>query len=988
MGANQYGQRGIGSRVQTGAWVANGDLEPRVRLGQGHTALSISVGTYHACAVLEDHSLKCWGNNEDGRLGLGDTNPRGVTPEEMGDALPAVDLGVGAPVLQVSAGRWHTCALLEDHRVKCWGSGSLGQLGLSDLVSRGASPGQMGDALPAVDFGPGRGATRVVASSDQTCAILDDRSVRCWGQGFGPAPGAALDTGGYAVAELAASEDSWCLLREDQQVACFGWNGSGQLGLGDTQPRSAPTESVELGVGRTVLQLAGGGDFMGPTFCALLDDRSVKCWGSVRGENRGNGPGEMGDALPRMSLPAGRNAAVLQAHRGVVLDDQSSFQWWWTSQVFNWGLRLRCGNGHLDAGETCDDGDLRTGDGCSATCTIEPGFACQEEPSYCRTTCGDGVMAGHETCDDGDQAAGDGCSATCQAEPGWVCVPPGQCQRLDIQIQVVAAYAAPDEYNPDTWIVTVARCNAGTDEAQADLQAISPNSVSWYHMGGWLSGQSCMVDAGFLEFPPGETPSLIEVAVDAHDSDPSNDRMLATLWPAPPPVGMGTPRTTVVDQYYYTTLVPVCNLGLTRVLVYLQGVFSDDAILDANDSVDAYVSGGNVGAQGCYDVRFYPDVAQASPGRRWIGARMSLDPTVDSDDVGALGNSLILGPDFVIRDATTTTFDYGYVSVDFNVCNQGTDFAPYDAELRPELTLYSSSQPMFDGSASFAGGGLHPDYIPAGTCSPSGLAVDASGLSGPTWFYVAVDSLIDGDPSNNLIALPGVINVAPDAEIQVLNGDRYSFLVEVCNRGLIPLVDGQLDFVLSTDATVDASDPTRADLLQDPSVRQALAAVPPGRCTTVGLPTDLPTGQWYVGVAVISSADSNLANNIAGSIPLAGGPDLSIWAFVGRPSSDWGGEDGLLYFFADVCYWPGYLAPDVPSFTMELIASEDDILDPTDLTIVSQTLGPVGYSCASFMVGEGVAPLSPRPGWIFARIVPVDPDPDLTNNVAQIPYPL
>ena len=73
--------------------------------------------------------MKCWGYNDNGQLGYGDTNNRGDGPNEVGDFLPTVDLGTGKKAKQISAGFRHTCAVLNDDSVKCWGSGGYGQLG-------------------------------------------------------------------------------------------------------------------------------------------------------------------------------------------------------------------------------------------------------------------------------------------------------------------------------------------------------------------------------------------------------------------------------------------------------------------------------------------------------------------------------------------------------------------------------------------------------------------------------------------------------------------------------------------------------------------------------------------------------------------------------------------------------------------------------------------------------------------------------------------
>jgi cysteine-rich repeat protein len=80
-----------------------------------------------------------------------------------------------------------------------------------------------------------------------------------------------------------------------------------------------------------------------------------------------------------------------------------------------------CGDGLITGGEQCDDGNLSIGDGCSATCTVEPGFSCMGHPSACQHICGDGLIVIGEGCDDGNLDPDDGCSAACTQESGWAC---------------------------------------------------------------------------------------------------------------------------------------------------------------------------------------------------------------------------------------------------------------------------------------------------------------------------------------------------------------------------------------------------------------------------------------------------------------------------------------------------------------------------------------------------------------------------------------
>jgi hypothetical protein len=158
-----------------------GDALAAVSLGTSREALDVAVGGYHACALLDDGTVKCWGIGS--ILGLGDTEFRGDEPGEMGDNLPAVDLGTGRRATSISAGGALTCATLDDGSLRCWGQNTYGQLGLGDTASRGHLPGQMGDDLPAVELGSSRRVVGADPMGASACALLDDRAVKCWGGG-------------------------------------------------------------------------------------------------------------------------------------------------------------------------------------------------------------------------------------------------------------------------------------------------------------------------------------------------------------------------------------------------------------------------------------------------------------------------------------------------------------------------------------------------------------------------------------------------------------------------------------------------------------------------------------------------------------------------------------------------------------------------------------------------------------------------------------
>ena len=117
-----------------------GDDLALLDLGPGRSAVEIRAGDIHTCARLDDGSTKCWGGNSSGQLGLGDTTSRGSAPSQMGDALPAVDLGPSLQALELGVGFTHTCARLNDGSVKCWGQNLEGALGLGDADDRGDQP--------------------------------------------------------------------------------------------------------------------------------------------------------------------------------------------------------------------------------------------------------------------------------------------------------------------------------------------------------------------------------------------------------------------------------------------------------------------------------------------------------------------------------------------------------------------------------------------------------------------------------------------------------------------------------------------------------------------------------------------------------------------------------------------------------------------------------------------------------------------------------
>jgi cysteine-rich repeat protein len=376
-GSNFYGLLGLGDMDSRGVQPGQmGQALPSIDLGPLATARSIAAGSSHACAVLSTGEFKCWGLNVHGALGLGDTEARGDTPGEMGTLLPSLDVGTGKTVAAAAGGSGHTCVLLVDGLVKCWGDNLAGQLGLE--IGLGDVEGPVGDGLAAVSLGSGKKATAVYAGGRRSCALLVGGTIKCWGNndfgalGLGDQHERGLEsnTMGDVLPEidlgvvekpvaLALGYDHTCALLADARVKCWGRNLLGSLGLGDMKDRGSDLQHmgaalpfVDVGLGKKAIALAAGDLHT----CALLADGAVKCWGrNSMGqlglgdtEDRGDQVGEMGDALPAVDLGTGKRAVAITAgdeHTCALLADGS---------LKCWGANSF---GQLGLGDTVNRGD-------------------------------------------------------------------------------------------------------------------------------------------------------------------------------------------------------------------------------------------------------------------------------------------------------------------------------------------------------------------------------------------------------------------------------------------------------------------------------------------------------------------------------------------------------------------------------------------------------------------------------------------------------
>jgi len=267
----------------------------------GGVAVDVDVGDEHSCAVLDDGAVVCWGEDEDGQLG-------GEKRRNQDKIRTTVD----APFVSVSAGNLHTCAITDLGELWCWG----------EVASLGVMNG-FGKVMLDVPV------VAVVAGNRDTCVLLEGGAVRCWEQRVEPGEGLPancrsepacpeddpccvdllpheigdIDLGGPAV-EIVMSGSHRCARLEDGQVRCWGYNTHGRLGLGHTE-RIGDDETPAIG-GRVPLDApAIALATENWRTCAVLDDGAVRCWGEGTGGVLGiAGVDDIGDDESILDVPA------------------------------------------------------------------------------------------------------------------------------------------------------------------------------------------------------------------------------------------------------------------------------------------------------------------------------------------------------------------------------------------------------------------------------------------------------------------------------------------------------------------------------------------------------------------------------------------------------------------------------------------------------------------------------------------------------------
>jgi alpha-tubulin suppressor-like RCC1 family protein len=227
-GRGSSGQIGDGGSSQRLTYLNVGGLDGGMR--------AIAAGGDHNCAVTPGGSITCWGSNSGGQ--------RGNTLFGSGSFYPDQVVNLPGRAVAVSAGLLHTCGLLQDQRVLCWGAG--GALG-NGTTTPSAVPVRVN--LAAV-------ATAINAGPDHTCAVDSGGTLLCWGGnqygqlGDGTvssqtSPVVVSDLAGRVVS-VTAGWGHTCAMTTDGILQCVGWNAFGQLGNGTTITRYSPAAVKKL----------------------------------------------------------------------------------------------------------------------------------------------------------------------------------------------------------------------------------------------------------------------------------------------------------------------------------------------------------------------------------------------------------------------------------------------------------------------------------------------------------------------------------------------------------------------------------------------------------------------------------------------------------------------------------------------------------------------------------------------------------------------
>jgi alpha-tubulin suppressor-like RCC1 family protein len=301
-----------------------GDNLPFVDLGSDdsgahYTVKQVYAGYDRTCAILNNDQIKCWGSNSRGEAGYGDFNNRGDEPGEMGNHLPFVDLGTGRSARKVFAYYVHTCAILDNGGLKCWGSNRDGEIGLAtgdDVVGNNVPHSQR--LLCDQNNEPVLYQIADLAAGEAGCTyggkqVRHSRDSNGDGQMSDGEPVSVFQRCNthdlnhvVHVSALAAAPDNGCSGNAGYVVSSdYDDDGDGEIGDGTVNRMGDALPEIDFGTSAAVVDVTQGDDHT----CALLADATLKCWGD-------NGEAQLG--LDSQLDTYGNDANEIPAAQGEV----------------------------------------------------------------------------------------------------------------------------------------------------------------------------------------------------------------------------------------------------------------------------------------------------------------------------------------------------------------------------------------------------------------------------------------------------------------------------------------------------------------------------------------------------------------------------------------------------------------------------------------------------------------------------------------------
>ena len=259
-GSNSSGQLGDGTTTDRSIPVAV--------IGLTEPVAQVVVGASHACALTDLGGVKCWGRNDDQRLG-DPSFPLGSIA-----TTPVTVLGLESGVTAISAGVNHTCAVVSGG-AKCWGRNDYGALGAS-------SSGELVQVQTLTS-----GVVAVGAGIVHSCAVMDTGIVNCWGAGWGggglgrgdagpdgdPVPGPVVNLTNAASIDVTGGRS--CVVTTADEVKCWGFNNSGNFANGSDISRWYNAPQSASGYADAIMVTGGDGHT-----CALTRRGRVRCSGT------------------------------------------------------------------------------------------------------------------------------------------------------------------------------------------------------------------------------------------------------------------------------------------------------------------------------------------------------------------------------------------------------------------------------------------------------------------------------------------------------------------------------------------------------------------------------------------------------------------------------------------------------------------------------------------------------------------------------------